>query len=117
SFTAFWSAVALRLPDAPFGLDARGIAAFALIGVVGAAATPIAGRWGDKGWARPMLLSAHVLIIGSLALCAWAGVLESPVPALLVLGFGTILLDVGITTDQTLGRRAVNLLRPEARGR
>lgn len=117
SFTAFWSAVALRLPDAPFGLDARGIAAFALIGVVGAAATPIAGRWGDKCWARPMLLSAHVLIIGSLALCAWAGVLESPVPALLVLGFGTILLDVGITTDQTLGRRAVNLLRPEARGR
>ncbi|TYO66801.1 MFS transporter [Bradyrhizobium hipponense] len=117
SFTAFWSAVARRLPDAPFGLDARGIAAFALIGVVGAAATPIAGRWGDKGWARPMLLSAHVLIIGSLALCAWAGVLESPVPALLVLGFGTILLDVGITTDQTLGRRAVNLLRPEARGR
>src|SRR5262249_8398135 len=38
SFTAFWSAVALRLPDAPFTLDAKGIAAFALIGVAGAAA-------------------------------------------------------------------------------
>ena len=117
SFTAFWSAVALRLPEAPFGLDAKGIAAFALIGVAGAAATPIAGRWGDKGRARPMFLAAHLLITGSLALCAWAGALESRIAALFVLSLGTILLDVGITTDQTLGRRAINLLRPEARGR
>ena len=28
-----------------------------------------------------------------------------------------MLLDTGVTTDQTLGRRAVQLLRPEARGR
>lgn len=117
SFTAFWSAVALRLPDAPFALDAKGIAAFALIGVAGAAATPIAGRWGDKGWARPMFFAAHLCIIGSLALCAWAGVMETRIAALLVLSLGTILLDVGITADQTLGRRAVNFLRPEARGR
>lgn len=117
SFTSFWSAVALRLPDAPFALDAKGIAAFALIGVAGAAATPIAGRWGDKGWARPMFFAAHLCIIGSLALCAWAGVMETRIAALLVLSLGTILLDVGITADQTLGRRAVNLLRPEARGR
>ncbi len=78
SFTAFWAAVALRLPDAPFQLDAKEIALFALIGVVGAAATPVAGRWGDRGWARPMLLAAHLLIIGSLALCAWAAFLEIP---------------------------------------
>lgn len=117
SFTAFWSAVALRLPDAPFDLDAKGIAAFALIGVVGAAATPLAGRWGDRGWARPMFFAAHLCIVGSPALCAWAGVIESRIAALLVLSLGTILLDVGITADQTLGRRAVNLLQPEARGR
>ncbi|MGY4625058.1 MFS transporter [Bradyrhizobium sp. USDA 4486] len=117
SFTAFWSAIALRLPDAPFALDAKGIAAFALIGVAGAAATPFAGRWGDKGWARPLFFAAHLCIIGSLALCAWAGAMESRMAALLVLSLGTILLDVGITADQTLGRRAVNLLRPEARGR
>jgi predicted MFS family arabinose efflux permease len=117
SFTAFWSAVALRLPEAPFGLDAKGIAAFALIGVAGAAATPLAGRWGDKGWARPLFFAAHLCIIGSLALCALGGAMESRIAGLLVLSLGTILLDVGITADQTLGRRAVNLLRPEARGR
>ncbi|MEN3346778.1 MAG: hypothetical protein V7632_413 [Bradyrhizobium sp.] len=48
---------------------------------------------------------------------AWAAALESRIAALLVLSIGTILLDLGITTDQTLGRRAVNLPRPEARGR
>lgn len=117
SFTAFWAAIALRLPEAPFRLDAKGIAAFALIGVAGAAATPLAGRWGDRGWARVMLIVSHLLIIGALALCAWAPLLESRVTALLALSVGTILLDFGITTDQTLGRRAVNLLRPEARGR
>ncbi|WP_338699780.1 MFS transporter [Bradyrhizobium sp. 26S5] len=117
SFTAFWAAVALRLPDAPFNLDAKGIALFALISVAGAAATPIAGRWGDRGFARPLLIVSHLLIIGSLVLCAWAGMLESRIAALVVLSLGTILLDLGITTDQTLGRRAVNLLRPEARGR
>ncbi|NEV02442.1 MFS transporter, partial [Bradyrhizobium uaiense] len=117
SFTAFWAAVALRLPDAPFKLDAKGIALFALIGVAGAVATPLAGRWGDRGFARPMLIGSHLLIIASLALCAWAGVLESRMGALVVLSVGSILLDLGITTDQTLGRRAVNLLRPEARGR
>ncbi|WP_349510122.1 hypothetical protein [Bradyrhizobium sp. NAS96.2] len=37
--------------------------------------------------------------------------------ALSLLGVGAVLLDFGITTDQTLGRRAVNLLQPEARGR
>ncbi len=117
SFTAFWSAIALRLPYAPFMLDAKGIAAFALIGVAGAAATPLAGRWGDRGRARPMFFAAHLLIVSSLVLCAWAGLLESRIAALATLSIGTILLDVGITTDQTLGRRAINLLRPEARGR
>ena len=117
SFSAFWAAVALRLPDAPFMLDAKGIALFALIGVAGAAAASLTGRWGDRGWTRPLLVTAHLLIIASLALCAWSALLESRVAALLVLSVGAILLDFGITADQTLGRRAINLLRPEARGR
>lgn len=117
SFTAYWAAIALRLSAAPFDLSAKEIAGFAMIGAAGAAATPLAGRLGDRGWARPLLYASHVLIIVSLALCAWAGFIESRAGALLVLGIGTILFDVGVTSDQTLGRRAVNLLRPEARGR
>ena len=33
------------------------------------------------------------------------------------MGSSAVLLDVGVTGDQTLGRRAINLLQPEARGR
>ncbi|KWV49640.1 MFS transporter [Bradyrhizobium macuxiense] len=117
SFTSFWAAVALRLPEAPFHLDAGGIALFALIGVAGAAATSVAGRWGDRGFARPLLIGAHLLIVIAAALCVWAAMLESRIAALLLMSAGAILLDLGITTDQTLGRRAVNLLQPEARGR
>jgi predicted MFS family arabinose efflux permease len=117
SFTAFWSAVALRLPAAPFNLDAKGIALFAVIGVAGAATTPLAGRWGDRGFARPILLVSHLMIVAALALCAAACLLESRIAALIAMAAGAVLLDAGITADQTLGRRAVNLLRPEARGR
>jgi predicted MFS family arabinose efflux permease len=117
SFTAYWSAIALRLTTAPFNLNAQEIAAFALIGAAGAAATPWAGRLGDRGWARPLLATAHILIIGSLALCAWAAIIESHAIALLVLSVGAVLLDVGVASDQTLSRRAINLLQPEARGR
>jgi predicted MFS family arabinose efflux permease len=117
SFTAYWAAIALRLSATPFNLNAKEIAAFALIGAAGAAATPLAGRLGDRGWARPTLVASHILIIVSLALCAWAGCIESRVLALLVLSIGTILFDIGVTSDQTLGRRAINLLRPDARGR
>jgi len=117
SFSAYWAAIALRLSSAPFNLDAKGIALFALIGAAGAAATPLAGRLGDRGWARPLLLASHLMIIIALGLCAWAAFVESKAIALFWLSIGTILLDVGITSDQTLGRRAINLLRPEARGR
>ncbi|MBW4968666.1 MFS transporter, partial [Pseudoalteromonas sp. CR1] len=38
-------------------------------------------------------------------------------PALACLALAAVLLDLGVIADQTLGRRAINLLRPEARGR
>jgi predicted MFS family arabinose efflux permease len=37
--------------------------------------------------------------------------------ALGLLGIAAALLDFGGVLDQTLGRRAINLIRPEARGR
>ena len=36
---------------------------------------------------------------------------------LVAMGLAAVVLDIGVTGDQTLGRRAINLLRPEARGR
>jgi predicted MFS family arabinose efflux permease len=121
AFSLFWTAVALRLAQAPFGLGQRGIALFALAGAGGAIVTPLAGRLGDRGWTRAATLAAHALLLGAFALAAWAGgqglASRNPLWPLLAMGAAAVLLDVGVTGDQTLGRRAINMLRPEARGR
>lgn len=77
SFSAFWAAAALRLTTTPFRLDATGIAVFALAGAAGAAAAPIAGRLGDRGHSRALLIGAHVTIIVSQLLAAWAATVAS----------------------------------------
>ncbi|MBD8879037.1 MULTISPECIES: MFS transporter [Rhodanobacter] len=120
AFSAFWGMVALRLTATPFGLHANGIALFALAGVSGAISAPLAGRLGDAGKARIATLAAHTCVVLA-TLLAWlggnAGLFASPTSALATLVFAAILLDAGTIGDLTLGRREINLLRPEARGR
>jgi predicted MFS family arabinose efflux permease len=119
SFSLFWTSVALRLAQPPFSLGQSGIALFALVGAGGAAATSAFGRMGDKGWTRIATLVAHLILLAALALAAWAGGIRSGdfLALLILLGASAVMLDVGVTGDQTLGRRAINLLKPEARGR
>jgi MFS family permease len=119
AFSLFWTAVALRLAMPPFNLSQRGIAAFALVGAGGAAVTPLFGRLGDRGWTRPATMASHLVVIAALAFAGWAGSMPAhgALLPLLLLCTGAVLLDIGVTGDQTLGRRVVNLLQPEARGR
>ncbi len=119
SFSLFWTSVALRLAQPPFSLGQSGIALFALVGAGGAAATSVFGRMGDRGWTRAATLASHLIVLAAMALAAWVGGIRSgdSVALLILLGVSAVLLDVGVTGDQTLGRRAVNLLKPEARGR
>jgi predicted MFS family arabinose efflux permease len=122
AFSAFWSLVALPLSASPFGFGAVGIAVFALASVSGAISAPIAGRLGDAGKSRIALRIAHLTLLMSMLL---AGVADSPwaIAALprnvliALMGLAAILLDAGTIADQALGRRAVNLLQGEARGR
>src|SRR5579883_880858 len=119
AFSVFWTTIALRLATAPFHLDQRGIALFALAGASGALAAPITGRAGDRGWARATIVLCHLTIMAAFALAAWSGSLAaaSPLTLLAVMAVAAVMLDFGVIGDQTLGRRAVNLLQPEARGR
>ncbi|GAC1041554.1 MFS transporter [Rhizobium sp. No.120] len=119
SFSLFWTSVALRLAQPPFSLGQSGIALFALVGAGGAAATSVFGRMGDRGWTQVATLASHLIALAAMALAAWVGGIRSgdSVALLVLLGVSAVLLDVGVTGDQTLGRRAVNLLKPEARGR
>ncbi len=119
AFSVFWTSVALRLAEPPFDLGQRGIALFALAGAGGAVVTPLAGRAGDRGWTRPVTVASHLTLIAALALAAWTGSLRSASSSapLVLMVMSAVLLDAGVVGDQTLGRRAVNLVRPEARGR
>ncbi len=124
TFSLFWTAVALLLTQSPFNLNQRHIALFALAGAAGAVSAPLAGRLGDRGWTRPASLAAHLLMIAALLLAGIAGagwggftIAAHPLLAISLLVLAAIALDAGVTTDQTLGRRAINLLQPEARGR
>jgi predicted MFS family arabinose efflux permease len=124
AFSAFWTCVALLLAQAPFGFSLEEVALFALAGISGVVATPVAGWAGDRGIGRAARLLGHLVMIAAwIGLGAagggWGGF--SPEKhrdlAVLLLAAGAAALDAGVVCDQTIGRRAVNLLNPAARGR
>jgi len=125
AYSLFWTAVSLRLAQAPFHLGARAVAMLALCGAVGVVVAPLAGRAGDGGHTRRASIAAQAVVVLAWLLAGWAGGAwlgagRDVLPvgaALALLTLAAILLDAGVTGDQTLGRRAVNLVRPEARGR
>jgi len=118
AFSLFWTAVALRLAQPPYSVGQRGIAVFALVGAAAAFITPWVGRAGDRGWTRPVTAISHLGMIGAFALAAWAGNTgHGSHASWIAMGLAAIVLDAGVTGDQTLGRRAVNLLDPAARSR
>lgn len=119
AFSVFWTSIALRLAEPPLALGPSGIALFSLVGVAGAIIAPLAGRAGDQGWTRPATLLAHGAILLALLLAYWGGISpgQDKTLSLTLLLLAAVALDLGVIADQALGRRAINLLRPEARGR
>ncbi|MFD1559945.1 MFS transporter [Paraburkholderia silviterrae] len=124
AFSAFWTAIGLRLVQPPFNFGMNGIALFALAGTAGAIVTPLAGRAGDRGWGRRTVFAGHMTMLVALvaigvAGSGWGGfsARAHPLLAVAMLVAGAAALDAGVVTDQTLGRRAINLMNPAARGR
>ncbi|RAO75341.1 MFS transporter [Dyella jiangningensis] len=124
AFSAFWTAVALRLVQAPFALDSHGIAWFALAGVAGTIVAPLAGKAGDRGYSAVGMSIAHAVVVAGVLVAGMAGggwlgfdMAAHPRVALGLLVLAAIVIDAGAIGDQTLGRRAVNMLDPAARSR
>ncbi|WP_207485158.1 MFS transporter [Arenibaculum pallidiluteum] len=123
AFNMFWTSVALRLAGEPFVLTPTGIAGFSLAGAAGAVAAPLAGLAGDRGRGRVIQALACCGVVVACLLAGAAGFVEAgqtdmwPGAMLGLLCASAVLLDFCVIADQTLGRRAVNLIRPEARGR
>lgn len=115
TFSLFWTTVPLLLSSPIFGYSQKEIALFALVGVAGAVAAPVAGRLADRGWTRPATGIALVTVIISvlLPLLIRTG---SPI-GVAVLVISAILLDAGVSANLVLGQRAIFSLNPEFRSR
>ncbi|SFJ70544.1 Predicted arabinose efflux permease, MFS family [Paenibacillus sp. UNC496MF] len=114
AFSLFWTTVPLRLAD-EYGLSQQGIALFALVGVAGAAAAPIAGRLADRGRSRALTLGAIATAVLSFAAAALVHGRSHASLALLLLA--AIALDMAVSGNLVIGQRAIYALGNETRGR
>jgi predicted MFS family arabinose efflux permease len=115
AFSLFWTMTPLLLAGPEFQLSQGGIALFALAGVAGAIAAPIAGWMADRGWSGlatglAMLAVAVGFLITHIAApgSSWA---------LGLLVAAAIVLDFGVSANMTLGQRAIFGLGAEFRAR
>jgi predicted MFS family arabinose efflux permease len=115
SFSLFWTVTPLMLAGPQFHLSQTGIAIFALVGMAGAVASPIAGRLADAGHTLPATAAALLLGVLGFALPMIAPGSRNVALALLVLA--SIVLDMGVAGNLVLGQRAIFTLGAEVRSR
>ena len=115
AFSVFWTTAPLLLAGPAFRVSQTGIALFALVGVAGAIAAPIAGQLADRGWTRPATAVAMLLVLGGFALSRTA--IHGTHAELLLLGACGILIDLGVAANLVLGQRAIFVLGAEYRSR
>jgi len=115
AFSLFWTTTPLLLAGPEFGLTQKGIAWFALAGVAGAIAAPIAGRVADRGWIRQATAMAMLMSIGAFAM-THIGARGTPL-ALAMLVLAGITLDFAVSANLVLGQRIIFSLSPAFRGR
>ena len=115
AFSLFWTVTPLLLAGPVFGLTQRGIALFALAGVAGAIASPIAGHLADRDLSRPATIMglASVIVAFLISHIGETGSMLS----LGLLTASAILLDFGVTTTLVVGQRSIYGLGAEQRSR
>ncbi|WP_379127482.1 MFS transporter [Paenibacillus sp. sgz500958] len=114
AFSLFWTTVPLWLSDG-FGMSQQGIAWFALAGVGGAVAAPIAGRLADRGLTHLLTGIAMLTAIASFVLMYFFSGHSHLSLGLLVLT--AITLDMAVSGNLVLGQRTIYSLGSETRGR
>jgi predicted MFS family arabinose efflux permease len=88
-----------------FHLSQTGIAIFALVGMAGAVASPIAGKLADQG--HTLMATAAALSLGVIGFVLPLIVPGSRNVALAVLVIASIVLDMGVAANLVLGQRAI----------
>ena len=115
AFSLFWTVTPLMLEGPAFHLSQTGIAIFALVGMAGAIASPVAGRLADAGHTLPATAAALVLGIVGFALPLYQP--ASRELSIGVLVVASIVLDMAVAANLVLGQRAIFSLGAEVRSR
>lgn len=115
AFSLFWTTAPMMLQQPQFHLTQAGIALFALVGMAGAIASPVAGRLADSGHTRSATGIALLLGVVSFVLPLVAPGSRTLSLALMVAA--SIVLDMGVAANLVLGQRAIYALGAEVRSR
>ncbi|MBV7536190.1 MFS transporter [Duganella sp. sic0402] len=115
AFSLFWTCVSLELTGPHFQISQTGVAIFALVGVAGAIASPIAGHRADQGKSRSTTLIA--LLLGALAFALPLLIHGDRLVELGALVLASVILDMGVSANLVTGQRAIFSLPPEIRSR
>ena len=114
AFSLFWTVIPLWLAS-HFHLSQQGIALFALAGVAGAIAAPIAGRLADKRWTK--ILTGVAIVIAALSFLLTHIFEDHSTISLAMLVVAAITLDMAVSGNLVLSQRAIYSLGSEIRGR
>ncbi len=107
-FCAIWSGIAVALAQPPFSYSPERIGLYAVAGLLGIAATRIAGSWVDRVGARRVILIGLVVAAAAAATLGWS--LSSTAVTLVCLG----LFDAGLFAAQVANQSTVLAINPGA---
>jgi predicted MFS family arabinose efflux permease len=111
AFMGFWSNLVLVFEAAPYRLGATAVGLMALIGVAGALAAPLAGRFSDRRGPATIVSIAAGLVIAAFAIF---GLFQG---SLVAMTAGVLILDLGVQSSQVANQVQVTALDPAARSR
>lgn len=115
AFSLFWTTAPLYLQGPGLHLSQTGIAVFALVGMAGAVASPVAGRLADAGHTR--VATGIALALGTVSFVLPMLAPASRPVSLALMVAASILLDMGVAANLVLGQRAIYALGAEVRSR
>ena len=111
AFIGFWSTLALAFDAAPYHFGATAVGLMALVGVAGALAAPLAGRFADRRGPDVIVSIGAGLVVAAFAIL---GLFQGSLAAMIV---GVLILDLAMQSSQVANQARIHALDPTARSR